>query len=79
MPSATLRVRALRALSLSSGVTWQNGFVESFHSRFRDECLNGHLFFNLEDARDKLEAQRAMRSQPKTTPDSGKLTLGVVQ
>jgi transposase InsO family protein len=25
----------------------QNGFVESFDGRFRDECLNEHLFKNL--------------------------------
>ena len=25
------------------GSPWQNGFVESFHGRFRDECLNREL------------------------------------
>jgi len=25
----------------------QNGFVESFNGRMRDECLNEHLFDNL--------------------------------
>lgn len=31
-----------------------NQLIESFNSRFRDECLNEHLFFNLEDARTKI-------------------------
>jgi putative transposase len=34
----------------------ENGFIESFNGRLRDECLNANLFFNLADAREKLEA-----------------------
>jgi putative transposase len=33
----------------------ENGFIESFNGRLRDECLNGELFFDLADARQKLE------------------------
>ncbi|MEL7499772.1 MAG: integrase core domain-containing protein [Planctomycetota bacterium] len=29
---------------------WQNGFVESFNSRFRDECLNCEEFMTLREA-----------------------------
>lgn len=36
----------------------ENGYVESFHGRLRDECLNVHLFFGVVDAREKLEAWR---------------------
>ncbi len=36
----------------------ENGFIESFNGRLRDECLNTHLFASLEDARDKLELWR---------------------
>jgi putative transposase len=36
----------------------ENGFVESFNGRLRDECLNVNLFFNLEDVRGKLESWR---------------------
>lgn len=31
-----------------------NQVIESFNSRFRDECLNEHLFYDLEDAREKI-------------------------
>ena len=50
-----------------SGVEWhyiapgkptQNAFVESFNGRFRDECLNEHLFSSLSEARDLIEAWR---------------------
>jgi putative transposase len=36
----------------------ENGFIESFNGRLRDECLNTHLFFSMEDAREKLESKR---------------------
>jgi putative transposase len=36
----------------------QNGFVESFNGRLRDECLNEHLFANLNEARQIIEEWR---------------------
>ena len=36
----------------------QNGYIESFNGRLRDECLNGEIFFNLADAREKIERWR---------------------
>ena len=36
----------------------QNGFVESFNGRLRDECLNEHLFANLRHARELISAWR---------------------
>jgi len=36
----------------------ENGYIESFNGKLRDECLNVHLFWNIEDAREKLEAWR---------------------
>jgi putative transposase len=36
----------------------QNGFVESFNGRFRDECLNEHLFGSQPAARRIIEAWR---------------------
>ena len=32
----------------------ENGFIESFNGRLRDECLNVEWFASLEDARRKL-------------------------
>lgn len=31
-----------------------NQIIESFNSRFRDECLNEHVFYDLEDAHEKI-------------------------
>ncbi len=36
----------------------ENGFIESFNGKLRDECLNTEIFFTLEDARQKLEHWR---------------------
>ena len=36
----------------------QNGFVESFNGRLRDECLNEHLFTSLAAAKRIIEAGR---------------------
>jgi putative transposase len=36
----------------------ENGYIESFNGKLRDECLNVELFFRMEDARSKLEAWR---------------------
>lgn len=43
---------------IEPGKPTQNAFIESFNGTFRDECLNMHWFFNLEDARRKIEAWR---------------------
>ena len=36
----------------------ENAHIESFNGRLRDECLNIHLFFTMDDARAKLEQWR---------------------
>ena len=36
----------------------ENGYVESFHGRLRDECLNAEIFFSLADAQSKLNSWR---------------------
>ena len=43
---------------IQPGKPMQNGHVESFNGRFRDECLNASWFVNLADAREKIEAWR---------------------
>ncbi|WP_085952024.1 IS3 family transposase [Celeribacter baekdonensis] len=43
---------------IAPGKPMQNGFVESFNGRLRDECLNEHLFANLRHARALIGAWR---------------------
>ena len=44
---------------IAPGKPQQNGFVESLNGRFRDECLNEHLFRSLPHARRIVDAWRA--------------------
>ena len=43
---------------IAPGKPMQNGFVESFNGRLRDECLNEHLFASLNEARQIIEEWR---------------------
>ncbi len=41
----------IKAIYIDPGSPWQNGYSESFHSRFRDECLSREMLLNLREAR----------------------------
>lgn len=43
---------------IDPGKPWQNGVGESFHSRFRDECLNQEAFFTVSEAAVLIERYR---------------------
>ncbi len=36
----------------------QNGYIESFNGKLRDECLNENWFLNVKDARSTIEKWR---------------------
>lgn len=44
---------------IEPGKPTQNAFIESFNGRFREECLNEHWFYNLEESRATIEEWRA--------------------
>ena len=35
---------------IEPGSPWENGYCESFNARFRDELLNGEIFYSLREA-----------------------------
>jgi putative transposase len=37
-------------LFIEPGSPWENGYIESFNGKLRDECLNGELFLNRTEA-----------------------------
>jgi transposase InsO family protein len=53
-----LSLQGTKSLFIKPGSPWQNGFIESFNSRFRAECLNAELFHNLSDAKLKIAVYR---------------------
>jgi putative transposase len=40
------------------GKPTENGFVEAFNGKLRDECLNANQFLSIDDAKSKIEAWR---------------------
>ena len=39
-----------KTLYIEPGSPWENGYCESFNGKFRDECLNGEIFYSLKEA-----------------------------
>lgn len=53
-----LKERQIKTLYIKPGSPWENGHIESFHDKLRDECLNRELFGTLAEARVILESWR---------------------
>lgn len=43
---------------ITPGSPWENGYRESFNGKFRDQWLNGELFYSLGEARVLIEQWR---------------------
>jgi putative transposase len=43
---------------IAPGSPWENGYVESFNARLRDELLNGEIFHSLREAQVVVESWR---------------------
>ncbi|OQA28788.1 MAG: IS2 transposase TnpB [Chloroflexi bacterium ADurb.Bin344] len=48
----------VKTIFIEPGSPWENGYVESFNGKLRDELLNGELFDTLQEARTVIEAWR---------------------
>ena len=47
-----------RTAFIEPGSPWENGYIESFNARLRDELLNGEIFYTLKEAQVLIEAWR---------------------
>jgi len=45
-------------LYIEPGSPWENGYVESFNGKLRDEWLNGEVFYRLQEAQIIMEQWR---------------------
>ena len=45
-------------LFIEPGSPWENGYVECFNGKFRDELLNGEIFYTLQEAQVLIERWR---------------------
>jgi putative transposase len=59
------------------GKPTENGRIESFNGRFRDECLDVHTFLSMDDVRGKLEAWRHDYRHHRPDGSLGHLTFRV--
>ena len=78
-------------LFIEPGSPWENGYIESFNGKMRDELLNGEVLDTLEEAKVLVEAWRRVynRIRPHSSlgykppaPEAhvvGKFTLGLAQ
>ena len=43
---------------IAPGSPWENGYIESFNARLRDELLDGEIFYSLKEAKIVIESWR---------------------
>jgi transposase InsO family protein len=53
----------VRTLFIEPGSPWENGYIESFNGKFRDELLNREIFTTLTEARVLIEEWRREYNQ----------------
>ena len=53
-----LKELEIGTIYIDPGSPWQNGHVESFHNRLRDECLNREVLLSLTEAKVLIEEWR---------------------
>ena len=47
-----------KTVYIARGSPWENGFIESFNARLRDELLDGEIFYSLSEAKVVIESWR---------------------
>ena len=52
-----------KTLYIEPGSPWENGTCESFNGKFRDECLNGEIFYSLKEAQVVIEQWRVQYNE----------------
>ncbi len=58
MVRAWLKKVGVKTLFIEPGSPWENGYVESFNGKLRDELLNGEIFYTLREAKVLIERWR---------------------
>jgi len=53
----------VKTLYIEPGSPWENGYIESFNGKFRDELLNREIFTTLEEAKVLIEQWRKEYNQ----------------
>jgi len=63
-----------QTLFITPGSPWENGYIESFNDKLRDECLNREVFRNGKEAQTIVEAWRQEYNNHRPHSSLGYLT-----
>ena len=81
--SAWLEEKGIKPVFIEPGSPWENGFVESFHGKLRDECLNEEILWSRAEAQVVLDwyrhvynRERPHRSLGYRTPEEAAIEAG---
>lgn len=74
-----LRDQNVGPVFIAPGKPWQNGFVESFNGKLRDECLSREWFRNLKEARTLIEHWRQFYNEHRPHSALGYLAPAVAR
>jgi transposase InsO family protein len=69
-----LRDQQIKTLYIQPGSPWEQAYIESFHDKLRDECLNREIFRSLAEARIILEGWRVEYNEQRPHSALGYLT-----
>jgi len=58
-----MKQREIKSLYIKPGSPWENGHIESFHDKLRDECLNREIFGSILEAKVVVESWRIEYNQ----------------
>jgi transposase InsO family protein len=53
-----LKKKFVKTIYITPGSPWENAYIESFHDKLRDECMNREIFGSLWEARVVIEQWR---------------------
>jgi transposase InsO family protein len=53
-----IRAVGIKTTYIERGSPWENGYIESFNARLRDELLDGEIFYSLREAQIVIDSWR---------------------
>jgi transposase InsO family protein len=69
-----LKDQQIKTLYIEPGSPWEQAYIESFHDKLRDECLNREIFCSLAEARLIVEGWRVEYNEQRPHSALGYLT-----
>jgi len=57
----------VKTLFIEPGSPWENGYIESFNGKMRDELLNREIFTTLEEAKIRVNSYRNVTEEESFT------------